>query len=173
MEEYNMAKHLSLDDRITIQSELANKSSLSEIAKILGRDISTIRNEIVNHRQVSKKTGPYVVYNNCINRRNCPYQKHCEGCKKFIKACKRCTICNDLCSHYVAETCKYRDKKPNCCNGCPSKNTCRLMKYYYNASNAQVKYEKTLSESRVGFNTTLEEIDYLSELIDDLVKNKG
>ena len=38
MEEYNMAKHLSLDDRITIQSELANKSSLSEIAKILGRD---------------------------------------------------------------------------------------------------------------------------------------
>ena len=72
MEEYNMAKHLSLDDRITIQSELTNKSSLSEIAKILGRDISTIRKEIVNHRQVSKKTGPYVVYNNCINRRNCP-----------------------------------------------------------------------------------------------------
>lgn len=168
-----MAKHLSLDDRITIQNKLANRSSLSEIAKILSRDISTIRKEIVNHRQCSKKTGPYVVYNNCVNKQKCPYPKYCEKCNKTIKKCRRCTNCNDLCSKYEPETCKHRDKKPYCCNGCPSRNNCRLMKYYYEAEVAQKEYEKTLSESRLGYNITPEELDYLSKTVEDLVKNKG
>lgn len=45
-----MGKHMNLDDRMSIQTGLKDNLSFTEIAKNSGKDKSTIRREILNHR---------------------------------------------------------------------------------------------------------------------------
>ena len=69
--------------------------------------------------------------------------------------------------------CPRQERFPHVCNGCPSqlRNRCRKMKYRYKAGNAQVEYEESLVQSRVGINMTIEEIEVLDTLITPLIKN--
>lgn len=69
--------------------------------------------------------------------------------------------------------CPRQERFPHVCNGCPSqlRNRCRKMKYRYKAGNAQVAYEESLVQSRVGINMTIEEIEVLDTLITPLIKN--
>ena len=169
-----MARHLSLQERITIENNLYQKATLTEIARTLSRDVSTIRKEIILHRKESFKTNPYRSYNSCVHRSKCPYRGYCERCPSKVKRCNGCKKCNDYCSHYEEEICEKKDKKPYCCNGCSLCNlSCTLRKYIYTASVAQAEYETTLSKSREGYNITNDELEYLSVTLEDLVKNKG
>ncbi len=168
------AGHLSLQERIIIENNLYQKATLTKIARTLSRDVSTIKKEIIIHRKESFKTNPYRYYNSCVHRSKCPYRGYCERCPSKIKRCNGCKKCNDYCSHYKEEICKEKDKKPYCCNSFSLCNlSCTLRKYIYTASVAQAEYEKTLSESRKGYNITSDELEYLSMTIEDLVKNKG
>lgn len=64
-----MAKniHLTLSDRIVIESSLRDGSSFKQIAQELGKDPSTISKEVRGHYKVVEKD----TFNSCIHRREC------------------------------------------------------------------------------------------------------
>lgn len=82
-------KHLSLNDRITIQTAIVNNASKKAIAMTLGKDPSTIAKEIKRHRLV--KPSKRVVINHkqpieaCARRDRSPGA--CNGCDTF-SVCK-------------------------------------------------------------------------------------
>ena len=172
----NMAvhKHLTIEERNTIYSMLSIGSTLTQISKALNRDLSTIRLEIMKHRISSRYVGIGRSYNNCVHRSKCEFRGSCEKCTRILEknSCGRCTICNDLCSHYVADDCVRKYKKPYCCNGCKEINSCRLLKFLYKPLDAQKAYKDTLVSSRQGLNITPEELSQLTAVVDDLIKEK-
>ena len=58
----------------------------------------------------------------------------------------------------------------NVCNSCNSYAQCRKIKYIYIASEAQKKYESTLTSSRVSINISEEELKKLDNLVSPLIK---
>ncbi len=168
MAQYN---HMTAEERILLQNLLTQNKTLSQIAAIMKRDISTIRNEVLKHRHESTKGAFGKSFNNCIHRIKCQYKGSCEHCPR--DKCSWCNVCNSYCSHYIPDTCKHRDTKTRCCNGCSSISKCTLLKYFYDASTAHKEYLKTLSESRKGINITEEELAQLNAIMTDRVKNKG
>lgn len=72
----NKNKHLTLDDRYTIQHSLENRLSFKAIGTLLGKDCTTIAKEIKNHIIFEKKGAPYRTFNDCVHRRNCRINYH-------------------------------------------------------------------------------------------------
>lgn len=68
--------------------------------------------------------------------------------------------------------CKRLTRAPWVCNGCSTKHYCRKHKYIYSSTNAYNDYKYTLSDSRIGFNLTKDELFDLDSLISPLIKNK-
>lgn len=69
--------------------------------------------------------------------------------------------------------CKETTKFPFVCNGCFCKTHCRKKKYYYNYKKAQENYESTLSNSRIGIDMSIDEIDYWNDYFKDKIKDKN
>ena len=88
-----MAKniHLTLSDRIVIESSLREGASFKQIAQELGKDPSTISKEVRGHYKVVGKD----TFSPCIHRRECKhYADLCNPCKfKWGKSCKQCAGC--------------------------------------------------------------------------------
>ena len=51
-------KHMDIEARTIIETELANKSSYKQIATLVGKDCTTISKEVRNHR-ILEQTGAY------------------------------------------------------------------------------------------------------------------
>lgn len=68
--------------------------------------------------------------------------------------------------------CEKLNTPPYCCNNCKNKNFCTKFHLYYNAKEAQKHYESSLTESRIGIDTTPEEINIINKNIVPLIKNK-
>ena len=67
--------------------------------------------------------------------------------------------------------CDRLSKAPYVCNGCDSTRRCPLQKKFYDAKEAQLDYERTLSDSRSGVMITDDELTELDNLISPLIKN--
>jgi IS30 family transposase len=144
-------KHLTLQDRQVIQTGIEKRSNKSDIARALAKDPSTIGKEIHLHRLLKPRNtfnSPFV----CLHRNTCG---GCAGRK---------------CARFVEQGCKARDRSPGACNKCPKGSSCRLDKYYYDAKKAQERYERTLSESREGFNLREGERKLIGEKIAPLLE---
>lgn len=167
-------KHLTLEERTIIANMLSLDCSLTQIAAVLNRDVSTIRLEIKKHRRLSRFVSSGRTLNNCRFRNGCDYRGQCVGCSKGTKdnPCRKCSRCNDLCSHYEAEFCSHRDRKPYCCNGCSQLQKCRLLKYFYKADEAHREYRYTLSDSREGLNITPQEVKQMEPMINRLIREQ-
>lgn len=165
-----MAKntHLTLSDRIVIESSLRDGSSFKQIAQELGKDPSTISKEIRGHYKVVEKD----TFNPCIHRRECKhYADLCNPCKfKWGKSCKQCTGCFTHCPDFEEKHCIKLQKPPYVCNGCKERNGCKLRRHLYDAKFAQTEYETVRSESRQGFATTPAELKRIDDVIAPLVK---
>ena len=159
-----MAKniHLTLSDRIVIESSLRDGSSFKQIAQELGKDPSTISKEVRGHYKVVEKD----TFNPCIHRRECKhYADLCNPCKfKWGKSCKQCTGCFTHCPDFEEKHCIKLQKPPYVCNGC------KLRRHLYDAKFAQTEYETVRSESRQGFATTPTELKRIDDVIAPLVK---
>ncbi len=88
-----MAKFLSYEDRLEIESGLKDDLTFTEIGKKLGRDRTTITKEIRNYA-IEQCTG-YSVYphNICKYRKGCKKRKICgtNNCKHpMVTVCKQC-----------------------------------------------------------------------------------
>lgn len=167
-------KHLTLEDRITIQTMLNEKSSLSQIAKALNKNPNTVSREIRN-RLVYLQTGSlHRKHNSCVHRYNCEKQKICEKCISDVKYayCRSCPQCNRTCDEYEKYDCKKLLKPPYVCNGCNSRSSCTLEKRVYKAVAADKEYRTILSELRSGTSFSEEEISYLDSLITPLIQQK-
>ena len=151
--------HLTKDDRITIENNLNNNTSLKQIGKNINKHCSSISREIKNH-YITKNTGSVGrQFNNCIFRKTCPNRG------------KNCSIQN--CSEFIEERCSLLNRTPYVCNGCKKRIQCTLSKIFYDAIYAQKEYEDNLKESRSGIVITQDEINHLNDILTPLIKDQG
>lgn len=151
-------KHLSFDDRLTIEQNLSLSKSFKFIARILDKDCTTISKEIRNHYIVKHTGGVGRRFNHCLYRRSCP---------------NRGKLCNlSSCPNFKEEVCPLLDKPPYVCNGCKKRSLCTLTKHFYQAEFAFREYHDILIEARQGLLIDQNEIDYLNSILVPLIKQK-
>lgn len=165
-------KHLTLEERQTIESLLNDNKSISIIAEKLGKSISTVSREITKHVTFVRNGIPGRGYNNCKHRFHCTKVNICERCTspKHYKYCSRCSMCNNHCPDYIEEICSRYTKPPYVCNGCGKRPECILEKHVYSAAKAEESYHTILSESRSGTTLSEEEISLIDSVVSPLVK---
>ncbi len=167
-------KHLTLDDRLTIESMLKEKYSFKDIASVLSKDPTTISKEIRSHL-IFKRTGAmHINYNACKLRFECKKSKICNPChsERKYSLCKSCSMCNTFCKNFQKSVCDKLKKPPYVCNGCSKRTHCSLEKRFYFATDAHKEYKHILSESRSGISLSENEIKYLDEIISPLIKKQ-
>ena len=152
-------KHLSFDDRLTIQKNLFLSKSFRYIANLLDKDCTTISKEIRNHYKVMNTGSIGRRFNNCLYRRTCSNRG------------KNCIISN--CINFKEEKCPLLNKPPYVCNGCKNKNNCTLTKHFYDAEFAFKEYKEVLTENRQGLLVQQSEINHLNSILVPLIKNQG
>jgi len=141
--------HLTLSERQSIEEAITKGATIAEMGRLLGRDASGIKREIMRHREFKARNS----YNRpvlCENRRQCR---------------KRCT---KPCAQHKEPSCQRRDRSPGACNGC-EKRTCPMDKYYYRAARADATYRKVLVSSREGIDLTAEHRDIIGGIIAPLL----
>ncbi len=166
-------KHLTFEQRLTIQEMLHEKKSFRDIAASLGKDPSTISKEIRRHC-IRRRTGSmHRSYNSCANRFKCQKTHLCYPChsERKYKLCSKCSMCNSFCGDFRREDCRKLSKPPYVCNGCASKPDCTLEKSFYDAKAADRAYRELLSEGRSGISLSEEELQYLDSIVSPLIKN--
>ena len=67
--------------------------------------------------------------------------------------------------------CEKTLKPPYVCNACPSRKGCRKTRYYYDAHDAQGKYEKLRTDSRTGIDMTSIEFKELNNIVSEKIRN--
>ena len=152
-------KHLSFDDRLTIEKNLYLSQSFKHIGRILDKDCTTISKEIRNHYIIKNTGGVGRRFNNCIYRKTCPNRG------------KNCNLMN--CSEFKEEKCSLLTKPPYVCNGCKNRTTCTLTKHFYEADFAFREYLDVLTEARQGLLIDQSEIEYLNSILVPLIKEQG
>lgn len=165
-------KHLSFDDRLTIETMLKQKFSFKKIALSLDKDPTTISKEIRGHLLFQRTGGMNKNYNACKLRFQCKKSHLCSTChsQRKFRLCKRCSMCNSFCDDFVQEICQRLSRPPYVCNGCKDRYSCTLEKRFYSAKHADSEYRLILSESRRGISLSEEEIRYLNHLITPLIR---
>ena len=163
-------KHLTFDDRLSIQMGLNEGLTFKEIAIRLGKDSSTVSKEIRKHR-FTKRTDRF---NPCENSKGCKhYGDLCNPCKRpYSHHCHNCYIlkCFKRCPDFSPNGCRRLLSAPYVCNGCKERNGCRLERHLYDAKHAQKAYEETLRTSRQGFAVSYEELKRIDEIITPLIR---
>ena len=151
-------KHLTLNERETIEEMLKNNFNLTEIGKAIGKHRTTISKEILNHRFEKKSIQYGTTFANCTNINNCQF----AGCKS----------CNKSCKNFTERKCELLNKAPYVCNGCKKKSHCKFSKFYYRAKDADAEYKNFRTESRIGIRISQEEIYEINNIITPLIKDK-
>lgn len=164
------SKHLTLDERYSIQHMLNDNLSFKAIAKNLDRDCTTISKE-VRTRKLNLKMGSYGhSFNDCANISNCHHVHLCDDLTCTKSYCRYCKRCLTHCTDYVKNVCSKLLKPPYVCNPCSHHRRCSFERSFYKALSANTSYTNLLSDSRSGFNFTEEEIFRLDTFISPLVK---
>ena len=149
-----MAKHMTLDTRKGIAHGLECRLTFAQMAKMFGRAVSTIANEVKNRMRWSNK-GYGRTNAVCGHFETCSkVYRNADGRKAPFKSQKRCF---EMCEDFRQRTCLELGHAPYVCNGCDRQTTCPLRKRYYVADAAQTNYRGTLVESRRGTHATDEE----------------
>lgn len=166
-----MAKHLTYDDRLEIERLIKLDFSLSEISRELNRHKSTISREITLRSAIDRKGCYGRNYNACVYRYDCVMNEICNEkiCKKKYKYCRFCNKCNDFCEYFKESICERLQSTPYVCNNCDNRNKCTLKKCFYSAKTAQKDYEGLLVESRLGIESSPEEIVRLDKILKPLI----
>lgn len=162
-------RHLTFEERVTIEQELLRNTSFKDIALILDKDATTISKEIRKHRVEKPGQSIHVSSNQCAKKYSCKRKNICNtGC---TKDCRNCSQCNKVCTDFVEDVCYKITRAPYVCNGCGQKYSCKRTKYYYKALPSYKAYKTILSESRQGANLNEFELSKLDRIISPLVKN--
>ncbi len=163
-------KHLTLENRITIQMMLDEKKSIHAIAKALGKPDSTISREIIRNRY-QKSERPHT-YHPCSKTQNCMLTHIC-GDMSCRKLCAHCVgYCHTYqCPEYEPELCKFIKNAPFVCNGCDVsvRRQCYSARYIYDARQAHAAYENKLRETRQGTSLSPEDMKQIDSIVSPLL----
>lgn len=169
----NKQKHLNLESRILIETQLNEYNSFKGIARMLGKDCTTISKEVKNHISFQKSGYLGKSFNDCrlAHLRLCHEKKVCTICTgNPNRPCSVCGKCISSCESYEKYICPKLDKPPYVCNGCKERNKCALEKRLYKASYAQKEYEQVRTESRSGFALSEAELKHIDGIVSPLLK---
>ena len=174
MKKLNIAnqKHLSLDNRILIESGLSEGRTLSAIAADINKDPSTISKEIKKHRIKQYHNTFNDHPNKCANKKDCKKTYLCGSHSRCLgKLCKKCSLCNTRCPDFVQISfhCDKLDKAPYVCNGCQKRFHCRKDKAFYKAVQANKEYRAVLTESRAGINISEYDLFEIDSIVSPLI----
>lgn len=125
--------HYTIETRKCIETLLNESYTITEISREIKRDRSNIAKEINKHKILYYSE--YGKFHPCVNHSTCEAKSY--ECYKY---CKKIEI--NLCEKLTSS--------PHVCNGCSKKRTCKLAKYYYKPNEADLEYQKDLSEKRLG-----------------------
>lgn len=167
-------KHMTLEDRATIQAELDKGTSFKEIGELIGKDCTTISKEIRKHIRKEKTGALGRAFNDCLVnfKHECSIHSICPKCSSLSKRpCWSCGKCIESCISYVSFSCPKLRKPPYVCNSCKERSKCSLEKSFYRAVHAQRQYDETKSESRSGFAISEEELAHLDSVVSPLLLN--
>ena len=158
-------KHLTLEDRVRIETLIKEGFSLRYIADRLDKSPSSISREIKNYSvTVSPKCCDCVFQNDCSNTHIC-------GSSGCYKKCKFCSKAKKYCSDYVQAFCETRLAHPlKLCNTCCKKAYCHFERAYYYGDKAHQQSRDNLINPRSGFNLTLEELIQINDVVSPLVQ---
>ena len=164
--------HLTEEERYAIKNGLESGDSFKEIARVIGKDCTTISKEVKNRRVFQKKGCLGQAFNDCANRFGCTAGGLCPDKRCKGRSCRTCTKqrCFDICSEYNREFCELLTKAPYVCNNCNKKQRCTLEKAIYMPVTAQKEYEQMLSDSRSGFNIDEDEAKRLDGIVTPLLR---
>lgn len=144
--------HLTIDQRNLIEHLLNKGMNFSEIGNILKLDRTTISKEVRRNFFIKVPTYSKTI---CENQSSCG-----------VSLCKYNKQC------YKAKECSLLSKPPYVCNACSSKAHCKFTKHFYFANIAHQEYVTRNSESKKGYDITLEDIDLIERVIVPLVRDK-
>ncbi len=163
-------RHLTIDERITILTEIKNNLSLKEIAVKIKKDPTTISKEVKAHRYLKEcNPGPFYTYSHsCEFKEKCTIKHLCQNttCNKFCWQCKNLN-CTKQCSKYKYKECKRLKRFPYVCNGCPKLSSCKLNHYHYDPKLADKEYEEKLVSSRKGIDSDEQSFKKMDKIISD------
>lgn len=168
-----MSKYLTYEERLEIEGGLKNALSFGAIAKLIGKDRTTIAKEVKKHSFERKSGYSGWAYNACKHRSNCKVKYICGKaiCRRPSTIyCKLCNYCNDFCPEYEEEVCSCNYKPPYVCNGCTQLHKCTLKKSVYDAEDAHLAFSQNISESRSGILSNEAELARLNSIISPLVR---
>lgn len=166
-------KHLSLEDRMTVQQGLLMEKSFRQLGEELGKDPGTISKEIRRNFSEMRPKFFGVPRNMCSKRQIClvrglcGHYPHCP-----VDYCHRCSgmDCNEICQEYEPTLCPTLLKPPYVCNSCEKSRKCHQLKRIYDAKTAEKKYRTTLTKAREGINLTMKELEEVDLLLGPLVE---
>ena len=167
-------KHLTLEDRIVIETGLTAGRSMRSIAIELEKDPSTISKEVKKRRTHLERNTFNDSPNQCALVKECHRKNVCDSgavtCQR--RECRRCSRCNSRCPDFIRRDyhCPKLDKAPFVCNACKRKSGCRLQKAYYRAAKANSDYRTDLVETRRGINIAEEDLLRLDGIISPLIR---
>ena len=166
-----MSNYITYEERVEVENCLFNGKSFGEIAKVLGKDRSTISREVRKHSLIERSGYGANGYNACVHQDGFTKVHVCNGScsRQSLKYCKLCNSCNDNCPDFEERICITRFKPPYVCNSCPERNRCTLEKTVYYAAKAHAKAQAHISESRKGVMTTEQEMIRLNAFVTPLI----
>lgn len=158
---------LVFSERSFIETRIAQRDTISAIARGLGRSPSTVEREI--KRNGTAEPGRMLAVqgrNICIHQSTCGVRDLCaKGC---LVPCHRCkdALCNSLCPDFRARSCPQLSKPPYCCNTCVERYGygCEYPYHFYDAAIAQEKAASRKVESRIGLDCEPEELERTLEI---------
>ena len=161
-------KRIDLNDRETIAIGIVRKQPLKKIARLLGRHVTSISNEIRKHRIFV--SGSYYAGNDCRYVKGCDKRHICgdEDCPMFCYACHK--DCHRYCPEYATKKCRKYDSPPYVCNACENRRYCDDDRYFYDARVADRQALQCRSEARKGIHLTDEELADLNTLLSTNIK---
>lgn len=167
-------KHLTFEQRVEIEKGLTENKSFAAIARIIGKDPSTISKEVRLHAHTKER--PDAGYTNppCIHRKDCKIVCLCEEqCGTLCKICKKPDMrCIQVCPGYETAHCRKLGRPPYVCNGCGKRARCLMPRKFYSSKYAQDEYRSVLLDSRAGINQTPESIQAMNDLLVPLIRGK-
>ena len=166
--------HMTLSDRVIIQTGLEKRESFKKIAEDVGKDCTTVSREVKKHFIIERKGSIGRSFNDCQHKAHCSQRyEECsnEQCEK--DSCRYCHIfcMSSLCKDYVKQKCSKLDKPPYVCNGCADRLRCTIEKHVYTADKAHGEYKTMLFGCRSGFVIGEDEAKELGAVLEKGFKN--
>lgn len=158
------SNHLTLEDRVRIETMLSEGFSARYIALRLDKSPSTISRELKKHSFVRIPR-----HCDCLNSSSC-YCRHVCGASSCPKKCKLCSKAKKYCQDYVQVFCDSLIDHPlHLCNSCSKRKVCHFEQRFYSAASAHQQYLDTLTNSRNGFDLSAQELQLINDVVSPLV----